>query len=255
MASIRKRRWISRGVEHSAWVVDYVDQSGERHLKTFKTRKEADAWAVGTLHEVRQGTHTAAHASITVAKCFEQWIAHSESEGLEFGTIRQRRQHLRLHIEPFIGREKLSDLTTPRIYKFDAELRDAGRSIAMRRKVLTNLKTAISFGQSRGEVAQNVARGVSLRKEDRRTGSGPLRTGADFPTKAELRLLLDNVAEKHRAFIVTLIFTGVRISEARGLPWRDVDLEAGMSGSVRMLGAASDRPNRKPGGGTFRSPP
>src|SRR4029077_20023871 len=76
-----------------------------------------------------------------------------EAEGLEFGTIRQRRQHLRLHVAPFIGREKLSDLSTPRIHKFDAELRDAGRSIAMRRKVLTNLKTAISFAQGRGEVS------------------------------------------------------------------------------------------------------
>jgi integrase len=98
----------------------------------------------------------------------------------------------------------------------------------MRRKVLTNLKTAISFSQGRGEVAQNVARSVSLRKEDQRTTSGPLRAGTDFPTKAELRLMLDNVGDKYRAFIVTAIFTGMRISELRGLPWRDVDLEAGI---------------------------
>ena len=151
--SIRRRTWIRRGIERSAWVVDYFDQTGKRHIKTFRTRKDADNWAVTARHEVHLGTHTAARTSITVAKCFEQWIGDCEAEGLEFGTIRQRRQHLRLHVEPFIGREKLSDLTTPRIHQFDAELRDAGRSIAMRRKVLTNLKTAISFAQGRGEVA------------------------------------------------------------------------------------------------------
>jgi integrase len=69
---------------------------------------------------------------------------------------------------------------------------------------------------------------IIVRKEDRRTVSGPLRAGVDFPTKAELRLMIDSVREKDRAFIATAIFTGMRISELRGLPWRDVDLEAGI---------------------------
>jgi hypothetical protein len=38
----------------------------------------------------------------------------------------------------------------------------------MRRKVITNLKTAISFAQGRGLVAQNVARGVRIRKTTER---------------------------------------------------------------------------------------
>jgi integrase len=56
--SIRKRIWKSRGVEQTAWVVDYVDQLGKRRLKTFGTKKEADAWAVTARHEVKQGIHT-----------------------------------------------------------------------------------------------------------------------------------------------------------------------------------------------------
>lgn len=35
MASIRKRSWSSRGVRKERWVVDYVDQAGARHIKTF----------------------------------------------------------------------------------------------------------------------------------------------------------------------------------------------------------------------------
>src|SRR6266496_2158436 len=80
--SIRRRTWIRRGIERSAWVVDYFDQTGKRHIKTFRTRKEADNWAVTARHEVRLGTHTAARTSITVAKCFEQWIEHCEAEDL-----------------------------------------------------------------------------------------------------------------------------------------------------------------------------
>lgn len=230
MASIRKRSWVSRGVKQTAWVVDYSDQSGKRRLKTFATKKEADAWAVTALHEVKAGTHSPASASITVAEAFQRWIDHCEAEGLEYGTIRQRRQHLALHVAPFIGRDKLSELTVPRIHQFDAQLREAGRSLAMRRKVLTNLKTAISFAQGQGLVAQNVARAVRIKKGDRESTRGPLREAVDFPSKTELKALIDHASVEGtqtlwRPFIITAIFTGMRISELRGLPWRDVDLD------------------------------
>jgi integrase len=181
--AIRKRRWISRGVERTAWVADYVDQHGDRHIRTFHTKKDADAWMVMARHEIGQGLHTAPSVAISVSEAMQRWIEHSEAEGLEFGTIRQRRQHLRLHVGPFIGREKLSDLTVPRIHQFDVQLRAAGRSLAMRRKVLTNLKTALSFAQGRGLVAQNVARGVRI-KAAGREARGPLR---DIRAAANLR--------------------------------------------------------------------
>ncbi len=233
MASIRKREWTSRGVPKSAWVVDYFDQAGKRRLKTFGTKKAADAWLVTALHEVKAGTHTPASASITVADAFQRWIDHCEAEGLEYGTIRQRRQHLALHVAPFIGRDKLSELTVPRVHQFDAKLRENGRSIAMRRKVMTNLKTAISFVQGQGLVAQNVARAVKIKKADRESSPGPLREAVDFPSKVELKALIDQASVDRaqslwRPLIITAIFTGMRISELRGLPWRDVDLEAGV---------------------------
>jgi integrase len=218
--AVRKRRWMWHGTERSRWVVDYVDTSGTRRLKSFATKKEADAWSVTALHEVKQGTHTPASVSISIREAFERWIAHCEAEGLEYGTIRQRRQHLRFHIEPFIGGERLSGLTMPRVYQFDTELRDSGRSLAMRRKVMTNLKTAISFAQSRGLVAQNVARGVKIKADDR-TEIGPLREGVDFPSRAELKAMIENSTGRWRPFIVTAIFTGMRaatVTEATGEP-------------------------------------
>jgi integrase len=253
--AIRKRRWINRGIERAAWVADYVDQHGARHLKTFRTKKAADAWVVTARHEIREGLHTPTSTSLTVAECFQRWIDHGEAENLEFGTLRQRRQHLRLHIDPFIGRQKLSDLTVPRINEFLDQLRDAGRSMAMRRKVLTNLKTAISFAQSQGRVAQNVARSVRLKSSDQRSSGGPLREGIDFPSKAELRSLIGAASDQKRAFVVTAIFTGMRISELRGLPWRNVDLDNGVvtSGSAPTHGGTSDLRNRRRAAGTSRS--
>src|SRR5262245_16631272 len=103
MSSIRKRTWRVGGAERTAWIVDYRDQGGVRRLKTFGSKREAERWRTEALHEVAQGVHTPASTSITVGEAFARWIENCEKEGLEFGTIRQRRQHLRLHVEPFLG--------------------------------------------------------------------------------------------------------------------------------------------------------
>jgi integrase len=224
--SIRKRTWKSGGVEQTAWVVDYVDQHGKRRLKTFALKKDAEAWATNALHEVSRGIH-APNAKITIEEVITLWIRHCVDEGLERSTIEQREQHLRLHVAPFIGREKLATLTTPRLNAFLDQLRDAGRSIEMRRKVLTSVRTALAFARGRGLVAQNVASGIKVKSDDRHKATGPLKAGRDFPTKAELRLLIDRAPERWRPFIVTAIFTGMRASELRGLRWSDVDLDAG----------------------------
>jgi integrase len=55
-----------------------------------------------------------------------------------------------------------------------------------------------------------------------------VRAGVDFPSMSELNLLIDSAAPRWRPFIVTAIFTGMRMSELRGLRWSDVDLDAGI---------------------------
>ena len=153
-------------------ICDYIDQAGNRHIRTFKTRKAADAWLVGARSEVAAGIHTAASASITVAEACARWIAHGEAEGLERGTLRQRSQHIKHHIVPFIGATKLATLTLPAVNNFLDKLRDADRSSVMRRKVLVSLKSAITCAQREGLVAQNVATPAKVATDKRRASKG-----------------------------------------------------------------------------------
>lgn len=136
--SVRKRKWkTAKGVECEAWIVDYVDQSGVRRLKTFGTKKEADAWSVAARHEVLQGTHTPESKSITVAEAAEDWITFVKLENRERSTVEHYRNHVDNHINKRIGQEKLAKLTTPRIQAFrDELLRDLSRAQA--KKVLTS---------------------------------------------------------------------------------------------------------------------
>jgi len=42
--SVRKRKWVtSKGEAKEAWIVDYADQDGDRHIQTFERKKDADA--------------------------------------------------------------------------------------------------------------------------------------------------------------------------------------------------------------------
>jgi integrase len=52
--SVRKRTWkTAAGEERQAWLCDYTGQSGKRHVKTFASEKDADAFAKAKV-EVRE---------------------------------------------------------------------------------------------------------------------------------------------------------------------------------------------------------
>ena len=93
--SVRKRAWKTRaGESKEAWIVDYA-QEGERHIKTFARKKEADAYAQQVGVDIRAGTHTPVSKSITVAQAAEDWVAYIELEGRERGTVATYRQHVK----------------------------------------------------------------------------------------------------------------------------------------------------------------
>lgn len=229
--SVRKREWTTpKGVEKSAWVVDYTDTTGIRRLKTFRLKKEADQFAATASVEVREGVHVADSASATVEAAGKMWIASAKADGLERATVMDYERHLRLHIVPLIGGVKLSALSIAKIRAFEDELRDADRSPAMIKKVLVSLGTLIADAQERGLVARNVVREVKRRrgsgdKRQEKRQKGRLKVGVDIPTREEVKALVAALAGRWRPLILVATFCGLRASELRGLRWQDVDME------------------------------
>ncbi|MBV9826120.1 MAG: site-specific integrase [Alphaproteobacteria bacterium] len=222
MASIRKRLWQSGGETKTAWVADYSDQAGKRHLKTFTTKKAADVWLVAARGEVARGVHTPENSSITIAAAAKLWIERGELESLERSTLKQYRNHVDLHIAPLIGAEKLARLSTPMVESFrDAMLKKGTR--AMARKVLASLKGILGEAQRRGLVAQNAA--LPVRVDAKKREAAKLAVGRDVPSKEEAKALIAGAGGRWRAFFIAAIFTGMRASELRGLTWEDVDFE------------------------------
>jgi integrase len=224
--SVRKRKWrTAAGEAKEAWIVDYADAKGERHIETFAKKKDADRRHDEVRVDVRKGTHTPVNKSITVEKAAEDWIRYIELEGREATTVEQYQTHVDLHIVPRIGREKLATLTAPRIEALRDELLEA-LSRAMARKVLTSVKSILKDAQRRGNVAQNVAAGV-LVKKDKRTENVKLKIGVDIPTTQEVAAIINAAKARWRPLLITAAFVGLRASEIRGLRWKDVDLKKG----------------------------
>jgi integrase len=222
--SVRKRKWTTRrGEAKEAWIVDY-SQDGNRHIETFKKKKDADAYAQQVGVDIRAGTHTPVSRSITVKQAADDWVKTAELENLERSTVRQYRQHAK-HIADRIGGRKLANLTATQVNAFRDDLL-ATMSRALARKVLTSLRSLLSEAQRRGNVAQNVALSAKRIEPDKR-GERKLKIGEDIPSADEIKALIAALPSHWKPMFLTAIFAGLRASELRGLRWEDVDLKAG----------------------------
>lgn len=202
------------------WLAEYRDGQGKRRFKQFARKKDADEFLLTARGEVRKGTHTPSSQSITIREAADLWIEKAEAKGLEASTLASYRQHRDLHIVPAIGATKLSAVTAPAVQAFADELAKT-QSRAMVKKIVGSLSMIFTDAVRRGRVATNPVREVRVDLPKRDKGR------PEMPTTVELQAILKATPEKHRPLIFTAAFSGLRASELRGLPWRDVDLEAG----------------------------
>jgi integrase len=249
VASLRKRILPSGEIR---WLVDYRDSVGKRRAKQFETKRDADAYMVKARAEVAAGIHVADSQSVTLGEAADLWVEAGERDRLEATTVRQRRQHVDLHIKPLIGSTRLSRLNTPIVQEFVDKLLET-RSRAMARRVLTSLKGILAEAQRRGLIAHNPA---MVAKVAKRRDEGSDAETVQLPPKTHLRLMLAKAAElwptvrrngrgevitcSWRPLIVTAILTGMRASELRGLAWSNVDFDA----SLIRVRQRADRYNR-----------
>ena len=156
MATIRKRTLNSGKI---SWLACYRDGEGKRRFKSFKTKRDADAYLHSTVVAVAGGIHVAPSQSITIKQASELWLKNAAADGLRWSTQRQYRGHVDLHIVPGLGPVKLAELSKAQVSAF-VDDRKAHASLAMARKLKTSLTSILGFAHDRGLVAQNVASGV-----------------------------------------------------------------------------------------------
>jgi integrase len=242
--SVRRREWSTRkGVSKKAWIVDYMDGQGARCIQTFERKKDADAYHATVKVDVRKGLHVAQSKSVTVAEAGRRWIEACEANGLERTTLDSYRQHTDLHITPYLGNTRLSQITVATVRDFQDRLRRgqaapgeteaAPRSMDMVKRVTGSLGALLADAQERGLVAQNVVRSLRANRrrgkerQAERRQKGKLKVGFDIPTPDEIRAIVEAAKGRWRPLLLVAIFCGLRASELRGLRWEDVDFKKG----------------------------
>jgi integrase len=155
-----------------------------RRTKQFAKKSAGEAWLVETCHDVARGIHTPGSISPTVKGAGALWIKRCKEKQLEATTIKGYEEHCELHIYPFIGAKKLSDLTVPAVNGFSDQLRDAGRSAEMIKKIIRSLGSIFKEARRRGlsNVAPTVGMDLDLPERD---DPRPV-----IPTKAELQAII-----------------------------------------------------------------
>jgi integrase len=220
--AVRKRVWTTRkGEQKEAWIVDYTDGAGKRHIRTFEKKKKADAYAAKVRVDVNAGTHVALDNDLTVLAVAEQWINGVEAHGAERSTLRQYRLHVKNHIAPRIGSVKLARLTDGHVRRLRDDLLQGERKLspATAHKVWVSFKSILKSAR-----CAHLADNITIKKGKR---GRPLESGTDFPTPDEVKRIVaaagDNM--KVSTLLRTAALTGLRASELLGLRWHDVDLK------------------------------
>ena len=225
--SVRKRTWTTRrGEAKEAWIVDYVDQRGERHIKTFARKKDADAHHAEVAVDVSKGIHTPESRSLTVKQAAEQWLAAAEIEKLERSTLDHYRTHVIKHIVPKIGASQARhpDHAAGQCFPGHpavANCRGRWRARCWPRSVrLSRMPVAVTPSRTTWPRVSPLVP-TSAR-------SDVWKSVAIFlgPTKSAVSWRLRGRGHGE-AFLVTAAFSGLRASELRGLRWSDVDLARG----------------------------
>lgn len=168
----------------------------------------------------------------TISDACKSWLLNAERNALERSTLRAYRSHVQIHIVPRIGDLPLATLSRAQIREFLDDLLDAKVSNAQARKIMVSLRSILNEAVEREWIAQNIAIGVKVRRRKRSKGDDRI-----IPTKDEIRLIIETAPQTHRALLVTAIFTGMRISELRGLTWDAVDFDRNL---IRVLQRADE---------------
>jgi integrase len=247
MATVRKRKLPSGLIR---WQASYVDGAGNRRAKLFDRKSDGESWLTETRHDLVRGLHTPGSISPTVKDAGALWIKSRNEKKLEPMTIKGYEEHLDLHIYPFIGAKKLSDLTVPAIKAFARQLLEGGRSPEMIRRVVRSLGAIFVEARNWGLSSVNPAAGLTLElpNEDRSDSR------AVIPTKPELQAIIAAADGRWHPLVLVAIFCGLRASELRGLRWDNVDFD-GRQIKVTQRADASHKIGKLKSKSAYRSIP
>jgi integrase len=258
MAKVRKREWTTaKGVERTAYIVDYVDGRGGRQRKQFTRWKEADRFRVKIENQLTDGTYRPDADKVSVSEVCAGFIDYcrgrmERDERMTRKMLTVYQGHVRnhiLHADHGVGSSKLSQFTAKNVGDFRDRIRSVGVSVPTTRKILSTLHVVLEYAISQDWVAINAASGVKV--------IGPRDEGSRKilpPSKADMKAILGAADEDLRLIILFAASTGLRAGEQWALRWGDIDDRIGMLSVNRRVDSYGEEGPPKSVAGTREVP-
>ena len=188
----------------------------------FARRRDAQRWLHERMSAVDRG-EVIAHSS-PFGEYFDAWLAEHRPR-VEEGTYRDYEIHGRLRLKPCFGECKLSEISARDVRRYVAALAASERYC---NKTINNslvvLRLCLAHAYDDGLISKNPAASRPGARE--RIKLPAEHREMDYLRLREIPRYLGACDGVYRPLAETLIATGMRISEALALTWRDVDFDA-----------------------------
>jgi integrase len=201
--------------------ITYTDSSKRRRWQVVgPSLEDTEAELAAIKTRLRRGERFSP-TKTTLAEIAGKWLEGQKAR-LRPGTIERYTWGLQGLAIPRIGHLRLNEIDEQTILELVADLRKAGYAAWSIRGCLTPLRRLLGSAVRQGAISVNPFDGL----ERGELPSTPKKKQRIL-SRSEIEALLSATTPRYRPLLATLIFTGVRISEALGLRWRDVDFEGG----------------------------
>ena len=201
--------------------IDYYDEGGRRRWRSLPPGTTlAAALAAREKLRVRrrEGERFVPAKSPMIVEVWERWLADA-SVSLRPRTVEAYRQGF-ARILPRLGRVRVGQLDRPEVLRLIRALQRDCLAAWTVRGTLTALSLFCDWAEDEGLRTGNPVK--SLRRKDR---PRVVRLEHRQLGAADLWALVEAAEGERRALVALLAFAGLRVSEALGLAWSDVDLD------------------------------
>lgn len=157
----------------------------------------------------------------------DAWLAHKQrlaaADKLAHGTVAGYESALRLHLGPFFDNRcrAAADIVATDVVDWVEQQLESGAGPGSIRARWAALTGVLSYGVRRGVLPANVC---DVLERHERPSAGPPKHR--FLTDDEMRAAINATEGRWQLLIATMLFAGLRIGEALGLTWADVDFGA-----------------------------
>lgn len=229
------------------YVVLYRDPYGRQRSRAASTLAEARLLKSALTADVARGEYRAL-SRVTFAEYLPEWIASypgRTSRGFREQTRQEYRRDLERHALPFFGPMKLAEVEPRDVKRFIGQLIGLGLTSSSVRRRMAPVRALFATAVEDGLIRSNPTSRIRIPRSpaDRPDDQEP----AKALTEQELARLLAETPAEWRLFVEFLAHTGLRFSEAIGLRWGDIDIDAKRLHVRRRLYHGIDAPKSRYG--------